>query len=237
MNKVLKSFMSQFHGWSNFEVLWIAVFTILLLITSFMWEDTAFGIFTTLAGMLCVVMVAKGNRWNYFWGVINVTFYGLIAYHSNYAGDFMLNIFFYLPMQFIGLYMWNKHYDDSDEEVEARAFTIKDWIVTIISLVVGTVVIGMLMPIINNLLGMDANLHPFMDAFTTFGSIYAQILMVRRFSEQWYIWIIVNVFSIGMWISYGDSAMVIMFTAYTINSIYGVYNWRKMEKSNQEKLA
>ncbi|WOO87437.1 nicotinamide riboside transporter PnuC [Mollicutes bacterium LVI A0039] len=231
MNNFITGFIDQFKGWSRFEKLLISVVTIMLLITSYMWQDTPFGIFTTLAGVMCVVLVAKGNRYNYFWGLINVTCYGIIAYNSNYAGDFILNIGFYLPMQFIGLYMWNKHYNVDSDTVASRGFTTRDWIVTIVAIAIGTIVIGLLMPTVNNLLGMEANPRPFVDAFTTFGSIYAQILMARRFSEQWYLWIVVNLFSIVMWITLKDSAMVIMFTAYLINAIYGAYNWKQMEQA------
>ncbi len=223
---MVESFINQFKNWTLFEKLWIAVFTVMLLVTSYLWQDNLFGVVTTLTGMLCVVLVAKGNIWNYFWGFINVLGYSYIAYNANYAGDFVLNLFYYLPMQFIGYFMWRNNV--SDEIVEVKSFTIKNWVISIIQLVIGTYIISLLMPQINALFGMDANPLPLVDSFTSFGSIFAMYLMARRFTEQWIIWIVVNIMAIVMWVRLGDSSMVIMWSAYLLNSIYGYYNWRKL---------
>lgn len=224
----MKNFIKQFSDWTMFEKIWIVTMTILLVVSSIAMHDTVLGIITTLTGMLCVVMVAKGNIWNYFWGVINVTLYAYICYHANYSGDFILNAFFYLPMQFVGLLMWKKNYDSTEDVVKAKEFDLKKWIITIIVLVVGTVAFAKGMPLVNKMLGMDANPLPYIDSFTTVASIAAMILMVKRYAEQWVLWIVINGLSIIMWLNLKDSAMVIMFLAYEINSVYGYLNWRKI---------
>ncbi|MGL4336987.1 MAG: nicotinamide mononucleotide transporter, partial [Turicibacter sp.] len=50
---------------------------------------------------------------------------------------------------------------------------------------------------------------------------------------QWLLWMTVNVFSILMWLLLlntpdGSISMLIMFSAYLINGIYGYLNWRKL---------
>ncbi len=226
----MKSFKNQFVGWTNFEKIWIVSMTILLVGSSLMMHDTGIGIITTLTGMLCVVLVAKGNIWNYFWGIINVSLYAFICYQANYAGDFILNAFFYLPMNVIGLLMWKRHYDNGHDIVQTRSFNLINWIVTIVIITLATLLFTKGMPVVNAVLGMDANPLPLVDAFTTVASITAMILMVLRYTEQWVIWIVVNILSIVMWAKLGDSAMIIMFLAYEINSIYGYINWRKLNK-------
>lgn len=234
MDKLLEermnSFISQFKNWTRFEKVWIISMTLLLLVSSEMMGDTLLGIITTLTGMLCVVLIAKGNIWNYFWGIINVSLYAFICYQANYAGDFMLNAFFYLPMNVIGLLMWKRHYDNAHDVVDTRKFNVIKWICTIIIIAIATAILSVGMPLINSLLKMDANPLPIVDAFTTVTSITAMLLMVYRYTEQWILWIVVNLLSIVMWLSIGNSAMVIMFTAYEINSIYGYINWRKLNK-------
>jgi len=230
-------FMSQFRGWTNFEKIWAIIFTGLLLYTSFMWGDDIVGITASMSGMLCVILVAKGNRWNYFWGVINALTYSYVAYKAGYSGDLLLNMLCFLPMQFIGLYMWNKNYHNTSDVVAVKSFTIINWITTVAMVSIGTVIIGLLMPTINEFLGMDPNPQPFIDAFTTFASIYAMVLMVQRYTEQYALWFLVNIFSVIMWIIMDDMTMVVMFSAYFINGVYGWYNWRKLEVlENENKL-
>lgn len=65
--------------------------------------------------------------------------------------------------------------------------------------------------------------------------------MLKRFAEQWLLWISVNVLSIILWagalITQGgnDFSMLVMWTAFLVNSIYGYINWRKLYvKQNKE---
>ena len=66
------------------------------------------GSVASIAGVLCVVLVAKGNIWNYLFGIINVSMYAYISYKASLYGDAGLNAFYYVPMQFIGWWQWRK---------------------------------------------------------------------------------------------------------------------------------
>ncbi len=225
-----ESFLEQFKGFETFEIIWISIFFVSLMYINYLWDENLFGIFVSVAGILCVVLVAKGNIWNYFWGIINVSGYAFIAYSNNYAGDFVLNVMYYLPMQFIGYYMWQSGLKGNSQIIRARKFTLDQFVISVISLGAVTYGIGKLMPYVNSLFGMESNPLPFVDAFTTAGSVFAMFLMVRRFKEQWTLWIIVNSLSIYMWYTMGDMVMVAMWTAYLVNAMYGHYNWDKLEK-------
>lgn len=68
----------------------------------------AVGSVAGIAGVLCVVLVAKGSIWNYAFGLVNVSLYAYISYKSSLYGDAGLNALYYLPMQFIGWWQWRK---------------------------------------------------------------------------------------------------------------------------------
>ncbi|MGM9735348.1 MAG: nicotinamide riboside transporter PnuC [Candidatus Cryptobacteroides sp.] len=61
-----------------------------------------------IAGVFCVVLVAKGSIWNYLFGVVNVSLYAWISYNASLYGDAALNAFYYFPMQFIGWWQWRR---------------------------------------------------------------------------------------------------------------------------------
>jgi nicotinamide mononucleotide transporter len=219
----------MFSKFNLFEIIWVLMFTFILLTVSVIQESNLIGIVTTLTGMLCVVLVARGSMYNYLFGIINVTLYGFIAYTNGYGGDFVLNIFYYLPMQFVGIYLWRQH-KNKDDEITVTSFTMKMWLTSIVVLLIGTLIIGQLMPFINSLFNMVSNPLPFVDAFTTFGSIYAMFLMVKRYQEQWILWIVINTLSIFMWLKIGDMVMVVMWSAYLVNSLYGLFIWNNKKK-------
>ncbi|MGB3103055.1 MAG: nicotinamide riboside transporter PnuC, partial [Psychrobacillus psychrotolerans] len=71
-------------------------------------------------------------------------------------------------------------------------------------------------------------------------SIIAQILMIKRYAEQWVLWIVVNGLSIVLWAitllqsGGNDWSMLVMWTAFLVNSIYGYVNWIKMSKEQDD---
>lgn len=71
---------------------------------------------------------------------------------------------------------------------------------------------------------------PYVDSFTTTASVVAMWLSVRRYAEQWWIWIAVDVFSVWMWwdnIQAGNAnwATLIMWTVFLANAVYGCIKW------------
>ena len=79
------------------------------------------GTITAVSGVVCVVLVAKGNIWNYLFGLINVSLYAYVSFKATAYGDAALNALYYLPMQFIGYFAWRKRVDS--EIVKARRLT------------------------------------------------------------------------------------------------------------------
>ena len=84
-----------------------------------------------IAGVLCVVLVAKGSIWNYLFGIVNVSMYAYISYKAALYGDAALNALYYVPMQFIGWWQWRqrgaavseRRSDGNGTQVKARRFT------------------------------------------------------------------------------------------------------------------
>ncbi|MWP82117.1 nicotinamide riboside transporter PnuC, partial [Glaesserella parasuis] len=59
--------------------------------------------------------------------------------------------------------------------------------------------------------------------------VAAQALMLLRYREQWLLWIALNILSIVLWAE--NPSMYIMYSAYLLNSLYGYYNWTKLQKA------
>ncbi|MFV0246521.1 MAG: nicotinamide riboside transporter PnuC [Mycoplasmatales bacterium] len=231
MNK-LKSF---YNSLDNFEKGWLIISTIILFVLEIYFKDSVIGTIATITGLLNVVLVAKGSMYNYAFGIINTILYTYIAFHAGYGGDFVTFLFYYIPLQFVGIYAWKNHAKEDTNLKDVRSMNVTLIIGSIIILIVGTLLTMQILPIITEVFNMPINELPFVDAFTTFAGIFAGVLMLFRYVEQWYIWVLVNVGSVVMWMTMlghnkGALAMVIMWGAYLVNSAYGTYNWKKMSK-------
>ena len=226
MFKFLKNYFSD---WSLFEKGWLGLFTLIEFYLFFAWNDSIIGLITMLTGIWCVVLVAKGKRFNYYPGLINVILYAHISYQSKLYGEVMLNAFYFLPMQFIGYWMWSNHTDEKDN-VSARLLSNLNRFLIFIGSGISIYLYGLFLNQINGN-------FPFIDASSTVLSVIAMILMAARYGEQWVLWIFVNVASIIMWIGiYQQSgegvSMIVMWSAYLINAVYGWINWNKLSRLN-----
>ncbi len=190
-----------------------------------------------IAGVLCVVLVAKGSIWNYLFGIINVSMYAYISYKAALYGDAALNAFYYVPMQFIGFWQWRKRGAAISEaeaggaavQVKARRFDWRQRVLLAVGCTAAVVAVGFILRYLGDP-------QPFKDSTTTVLSIVAQALMALAFMEQWALWIITNVVSVAMWcvcVARGEAhaaVMVIMWVFYLLNSINGLRVWLKLSK-------
>jgi nicotinamide mononucleotide transporter len=190
-----------------------------------------------IAGVLCVVLVAKGNIWNYLFGIVNVSMYAYISYKASLYGDAALNALYYVPMQFIGWWQWRKRGAAVSEaeaggagvQVKARRFTWHQRAILALGCAAGVIAVGYV-------LKHFGDPQPFKDSATTVLSIVAQALMALAFMEQWALWIITNVISVVMWsicVARGEAhaaVMVIMWVFYLLNSLNGFRVWLKLSR-------
>ena len=190
-----------------------------------------------IAGVLCVVLVAKGSIWNYLFGIVNVSMYAYISYKASLYGDAALNALYYLPMQFIGWWQWRKRgaamseaeAGGKDIQVKARRFDWGQRVLLMFGCAAAVVAVGFFLEHLGDP-------QPFKDSATTVLSVVAQALMALAFMEQWALWIITNVISVAMWavcMSRGEAhagVMLIMWSFYLLNSINGLRVWLKLSR-------
>lgn len=217
-----------FEDWSLFEIIWLVSSTVIMIALSVVWGDNLLALISGITGILGVVLAAKGKVSTYFFATINVAIYAYLTFQNALYGEFMLNTFYYIPMNFVGFYLWSRHKNQESGDVEGRELTKKQ--ITILLVVVAVIVVGYW-----NILSRMGGQLALIDAMSTIFSVVALILQVARYAEQWLLWIIVNVVSVIMWgllIGKDSSAitMVVMWIAYLFNSVYGYYNWKKLSK-------
>ncbi len=199
---------------------------------SIFWKDNWVGIIASLTGMICVVLVAKGKISNYYFGIVNVVAYAWVAYQWKYYGEVMLNLIYFLPMQFYGIWFWRKNLKKkSKEDVLIKFLSNKQRVIWALISIVGVVGYGIVLKLMGGSL-------PFVDSTSTVLSIIAMVLMARLYMEQWILWIIVDVVSVIMWFVVmfkggNDVAVLIMWSAYLVNAVYGLINWIKLYQKQQ----
>jgi len=72
---------------------------------------------------------------------------------------------------------------------------------------------------------------PYFDAFTTVGSLVAQVLLAKKYIGNWIIWIIVDMVAINVYLFKGLYYFAFLFFVYLILCIIGFVQWKKKRAS------
>lgn len=212
-------------GYNTFEKLFLLGMVLLQIAVFIIAPDSPLNIIAGLAGVISVVMCAKGRTMFYFIGFIQTITYLILAWQNQFYGEVLENLFYFVTMIW-GIVVWKKnevHNEDGTEDVKAKKFTVTQWIGSVVLTLIATCLMGLWLESIGSA-------QAYTDAATNILAIFAQLLMVWRYREQWLWWIVIDLLCIKMWWIAGNWSMVAMYIAWTANCIYGWVNWSKLNK-------
>jgi nicotinamide mononucleotide transporter len=231
MEKIKNWFKNEFWiGYNLFEKLFLLSMLLIQIVAYIIVPDTVIGIISGISGVISVVLCAKGKISFYFIGFVQTTTYLYLSWINQFYGEVIENVFYLVTMVW-GIFIWKNNMQknkDGTTNVKAKRFNWWRWIVSIVCTISATVVVGMWLD------SIGSN-QAYLDAVTNVMSIFAQMLMIWRYREQWIWWIVIDVVCIVMWFNVGNWSMVTMYIAWTVNAIYGWYNWTKLQKGGEQK--
>ena len=213
-------------GYSLFEKLFLLIMVLVQVVVFIIAPDTPLNIIAGIAGVVSVVMCAKGRTVFYFIGFVQTCTYLFLAWQNQFYGEVLENIFYFVTMIW-GIFVWKKNEvenADGTRDVAAKKFTPVQWVISIVLTILATIAMGYWLDGIGSA-------QAYTDAATNVMAIIAQLLMVWRYREQWIWWFVIDVFCIKLWWVAGNWSMVAMYIAWTANTIYGWINWSKLNKT------
>ena len=224
--EVLSSCFTDFSGWSVKEYLWVIAAPLAILIISLTMGSSNLEIVCSVVSIVGAILVAKGKISSYVWGFVGTGLYILISYQYRFYGETITYALLFLPMQVSGYYYWINNSKQENTDVIKKVMNTKQRIY----LFVGT---GIAIAAYAGFLRFLEGATPGLDSATSILSIVATTLMVKRYAEQWLVWILVNSVALVMWVlavlHHQDQgyAVLMMWMTFLLNSIYGWYQWRK----------
>ena len=197
----------------------------ILVITWMTGGDSIVGIFSAGTGIMYTLLAGKGKRSCYLFGIVNSFLYGLISMQNRIYGDMLLNWLYYLPMQFVGIWLWKKNYNEEKGEVSKKVLKLSERIIFLLLVLLAWGIAALLLE------RFDARV-PWLDSATTVLSVAAMFLTVLRRFEQWICWTLVNGISIYIWYKVyetsGNSlATLLMWIIFLICGLVFGWQWYK----------
>ena len=189
--------------------------------------------FGSIMGVLCNVCSANGKILTFLFGFFDVSIYAVLCFIDRKYGNGLLYALYFLPMQFVGFVQWRKRGASAEEQVEARRFNARQWLLYSSVFLVGSIVAYIILAKVDKT-AADSFLKAavLFDAISMMCNLIGQLLMTLAYMEQWIFWIGVNIFTIAMWATSlegeADSYALVLMAKYIfflLNSLNGLRIW------------
>jgi nicotinamide mononucleotide transporter len=156
---------------------------------------------------ICVWDAAKNRERNWPIGAISSVAFFIIFAHAKLYGNMVLQII-YIAQALWGHWIWRFGGEKKSSLPINRlpVFSVRQYIVLFVLVTIGT----------NILLTSLNGSAPFWDTITTVLSIVANQLLIRRRTENWYVWIVNDTISVVLFASQGLWLTTATFVLYLI---------------------
>jgi len=177
----------------------------------------------TLLGVANIVLIVRRSIWNYPFALAMVSLYAIIFFEAKLYSDAGLQIFFFL-VNLYGWWAWSRNRAEAGEIVVEHLTPagLAGWIAGSVMAIAGW---GTMMARLT-----DAS-YPWWDGSVAMLSVAAQILMTRRYLENWHWWIVVNAVSIPLYLKKDLLLTAGLYGLFLILAIWGLIEWRRAERT------
>ncbi|MEG4009451.1 nicotinamide riboside transporter PnuC [Microcoleus sp. Pol11C1] len=179
-----------------------------------------------IASAWSVWLLAKNNPLGWWIGLIGVIAYAAVFYKVKLYGEVAIQ-FFYLITSLQAIYIWLRGGENSAEKPVCRIS--QRWL--ILTAVLVTVGVFGLRTVLVYLGGAV----PFWDALTTILSAIAQLYLMERYLESWYLWIVADTVYVPLYASRGLYLTSILYAIFLLMAIHGLQNFQRIYSEQKLK--
>ncbi len=196
------------------ELLFVEAFTL--------WGSPA----TWLEVVACVLALAmvgcniREIHWGWPLAIVSSLLYFLVFWRSKLYGDALLQIFFAVVAVW-GWVQWLRGVRPDGSALKVMRLGRRGLLRTALTAALLWPVTGLFLFTFT-----DTDV-PWWDAFPTALSLVGQFLLGRKYIENWWVWIAVNVVSVGLFAYKGLWLTVVLYTVFIALSVLGLRAWRQ----------
>ncbi len=183
---------------------------------------------TSLLGVTALIFVAKGRVWGQVLTLLFALLYGIVSYGARYYGEMLTYLGMTAPIACLSIISWLRHPYAGSREVEVAHMTVRKWGLLSLLTLLATAIFGLCL----FLLDTPALVPSIVSITTSF--LAASLTMLR---SPWYAVayaandiVLIVLWSIASAKDPSASPMILCFSVFFINDLYGFWNWRRMRK-------
>lgn len=187
----------------------------------------------TIVGIFYLWLEYKASIYLWIAGIIMPAIYIFVYYDAGLYADFGINIY-YLLVAVYGWVMWkyggklrrfvSPKTKKKEVSRELPITNVPKRVLLLLSLVALAVFLLIAFILIRF---TDSNV-PWLDSFTTALSIVGMWMLAKKYVEQWWVWIVVDLVSAGLYIYKDLHFTAVLYFVYAIIAIFGYRKWKGM---------
>lgn len=175
------------------------------------WLEIA-GVFTSYS---CTYLCVKESRWNFPFGIVSVTLFGVIFYQAELYASMVLSVYL-VPVLVAGWLTW--HQMDSRLVVTRINHKVL-FFISILAVVTYLIVCWIVDAVGGKMSAFDSSILVL--------SILAQYLLTCKAIENWMVWAAVNVIAIYTYFSAETYLIALQYVFFLANTVYGYQCWKR----------
>jgi nicotinamide mononucleotide transporter len=170
-------------------------------------------------GVVSVFLSVRLNVWSWPVGLLNVVLYSIVFWRSGLYSDMGLQVVYFV----LSLYGWYEWLYGGTNKTELPVGRTPPRLWGVVA-VVGLGFWALDGRLTSILPGVSL---PYFDAATATVSLIAQYFMTRKLLENWALWIVVDIFYVGMFIYKGLYLTAANYAVYLLLAVMGYVAWKR----------
>lgn len=184
--------------------------------------------FGYVTGLLYIVWEIRQNNLMWIVGILSAIAYVVVFACSGLYAAMSFQLY-YLAVSIYGLASWKRDKENEDSVIIYRVISCKT---LLSSLLIGCVTFCFIWGVLNN---FTDDPMPVTDAVIASLSIVATWWLSKSYIHQWLLWVLVNCWSVFMFISQHLYLTAVLYILYAVFAVYGFWHWRKKGKKLENK--
>ena len=185
----------------------------------------------TAVGLIYLWQEYRASIYLWITSIIMPAIYLYVYYQAGLYADFGINIY-YLVIALYGWLAWRYNFSLRGKRKDSKELSIshiRQGVIirlAILFLAAWAIISYILIHYTNSTV-------PFTDAFTTALSIVGMYMLARKYIEQWWVWLVVDITSCALYIYKELYFTAALYALYAIIAIFGYRKWKQL--MNNEK--
>lgn len=181
-------------------------------------------LFGVILGIITVYLSTIENIWSWPTALLNAGAFAVVFLRSGLYSDAGLQVIYFL-LSIYGWYEW-LYGGKGHTELQVTRTPAKLWPVLIAIGIGGWLLLA---TITSRIPGAAL---PYADAALVSGSLIAQYMMTKKYVENWLLWIVIDVFYVGMFVFKGLRLTAFNYAIYLVLAVMGYVSWRKSQREH-----